>query len=274
MAERAPELAIARLAARSRGRGASAGVRAGLRRSFPVDPDSRRRTEELLAGLRAGRWRPSAWGWFLGRAAVMSWQAAAARPRATAEVTALHAALLVLARCSGRKDRAWIAASWLLAVTHLGLLGPRGSLGAANAVTLARASLPALGSGPWTGVAALAADVLDGQLARRHADETMFGSYADTIADAAFWTWFTARHETSGTVRAAAFAAWAVPGAAALALSVARGTVTAPPRHELLRPAAPVAVLLVARAFARSRRDAATGLVRDRAAGRRPVPRQ
>lgn len=242
-------------------RAAGADARAGFRRSFPVDPDSRQRSEELLAGLRAWRWRPSAWGWFLGRAVAMSWQAAVTRPRATVEVTALHAALLMLARHSGRGNRAWVATSGLLAVTHLGLLGRRDSLGAANAVTLARANLPALGGGSWTGVAALAADVLDGQLARRRGEETMFGSYADMIADAAFWTWFTARHETSGSVRAASFAAWTAPGAAALALSVARGTVTTPPRHELLRPAAPIAMLLVARARARSRRDIRAGKV-------------
>lgn len=218
-----------------------------------MDPESRRRSEELLAGLRAGRWRPSAWGRFLGRSAALSWQAAAQRPRAAAEVTALHAALLVLARCSGRGNQArtaatWTSASWLLAITHLGLLGPCGSLGAANAVTLARANLPALAGGRWTGAAALAADLLDGQLARRSGTETMFGGYADSIADAAFWTWFAARHETSESVRAAAFAAWAAPAAVAFALSVGRGIVTTPPRHKLLRPSASVAALLVFRA--------------------------
>lgn len=54
----------------------------------------------------------------------------------------------------------------------------------------------------------------------------MFGSYADTIADAAFWTWFAARHEPSSRLRAAAFAAWAAPVAAAAVLGVARGTMT------------------------------------------------
>jgi hypothetical protein len=224
---------------------------AGLRRSFPVDAGSRQRTEELLGELRAGRWRPGAWYRFCCRACVMSWQAAASRPRAAAEVTALHAGLLWLARDSGRGNRARVATSWLLAVTHLGLLGQRRSLGAANAVTLARANLPALASGPWTGLAALAADLLDGQLARRRGEATVFGSYADTLADAAFWTWFAARHEPSRVLRAAAFAAWTAPVAAATALSVARGRMTGIARHELLRPGAPLAVLLVARACAR-----------------------
>lgn len=219
-------------------------------RSFPVDPDSRRRGEELLAGLREGRWRPSAWGRFLGRSAALSCRAAADRPRAAAEVTALHAAVLVLGpRCG----RAWAAASWLLAITHLGLLGPRGSLGPANAVTLARANLPALAGGRWTGVAALAADVLDGQLARGRGEETMFGGYADSVADAAFWTWFAARHEPSRGVRAAAFAAWTTPVLAGVALTLARGAVTVPPRHIFLRPSASVAALLVFRAFVISR---------------------
>lgn len=222
-----------------------------LRRSFPADAGSRQRTEELLGGLRSGGWRPGAWYRFCCRACVMSWQAAAARPRAAAEVTALHAVLFWLARDSGRGNRARVAASWLLAVTHLGLLGQRRSLGAANAVTLARANLPALASGPWTGLAALAADLLDGQLARRRGEVTVFGSYADTLADAAFWTWFAARHEPSRVLRAAAFAAWTAPVAAATALSVTRGRMTGILRHELLRPAAPLEVLLLARACAR-----------------------
>jgi CDP-alcohol phosphatidyltransferase-like enzyme len=232
-------------------RGGGGGLRlGGWRRSFPVDAGSRERTGELLGGLRDGRWRPSAWCRFAGRATVMSWQAAAARPRAAAEVTVLHAAMAGLARHGGGGSPAWAVASWLGSVTHLGLLGQRGSLGAANVITLARANLPALGSGRWTGPAALAADVLDGWLARRRGEVTVFGSYADTIADAAFWTWFAARHEPSRRLRAVAYAAWGAPPAAAAALSLARGAMTGPPRHELLCPAAPLAVLLVIRANA------------------------
>ena len=221
-----------------------------LRRSFADDPQSRQRTTELLGGLRDGRWRPAAWSRLASRAAVMSWQAAAARPRAAAEVTALHAALLWLSRYSGRGSGAWVGASWLLTVTHLGLLGQRRSLGAANAVTLVRANLPALACGRWTGPATLAADLLDGQLARRCGEETVFGSYADPLADAAFWAWFAARHEPSRGVRAAAAAAWTAPVAAATVLSIARGQVTGVLRHEVLRPAAPLSVLLVVRAYA------------------------
>jgi CDP-alcohol phosphatidyltransferase len=224
-----------------------------LRRSFPADAGSRERTQELLAGLAAGRWRPAAWGRLTCRAAVMSYQAAAQRPRAAAEVTVLHAVLLLLGRDRGRACRMWTGLSWLLAVTHLGLLGQRRSLGAANAVTLARGCLPALAAGRWTGPAVLAADVLDGQLARRRGEATVFGSYADTLADAAFWTWFAARHEPSRTLRAAAVAAWAAPAAAVAVLSVARGQMADVPRPALVRPAAPLAVLLVVRACVRRR---------------------
>jgi hypothetical protein len=183
----------------------------------------------------------------------MSYQAAARRPRAAAEVTALHAALLMLARGCGRAGGAWIGLSWLLAITHLGLLGQRRSLGAANAVTLARGCLAALAAGRWTGPAALAADLLDGQLARRRGESTVFGSYADTIADAAFWTWYAARHEPSRPLRAAAAVAWAAPTAAVAAVSIARGQMTDVPRPALIRPAAPLALLLVIRACARRR---------------------
>lgn len=224
-----------------------------LRRSFPGDAGSRQRSQELLAGLAEGRWRPAAWGRFTGRGAVMSYEAAVQRPRAVAEVTALHAALLLLARGRGRAGGAWIGLSWLLAVTHLGLLGQRRSLGPANAVTLARGCLPALAVGRWTGPAVLAADVLDGQLARRRGEATVFGSYADTISDAAFWTWYAARHEPSRPLRAAAAAAWAAPAAVVAALSIARGQMTDVPRPALIRPAAPLAVWLVIRACSRRR---------------------
>ena len=65
-----------------------------------------------------------------------------------------------------------------------------------------------------------------------------FGDYADTIADAAFWTWLTLRHEPSRTVRAAAIAAWALPVAAVTAVAISRGTMPERPRPALLRPAA------------------------------------
>jgi hypothetical protein len=42
--------------------------------------------------------------------------------------------------------RVWIMSSWRMAITHLGLLGPRHSIGWPNAVSLARANLPATGA--------------------------------------------------------------------------------------------------------------------------------
>lgn len=106
----------------------------------------------------------------------------------------MHAALLSLSRRGGG-GRAWVVVSWALAITHLGLLGPRRSLGAANLVTVARANLPALATGRWTSVVMVTGDMLDGRLARRRGEVTVFGCYADSIADAACWTWFAARHE-------------------------------------------------------------------------------
>ncbi len=71
------------------------------------------------------------------------------------------------------------------------------------AVTLARGCLPAVTAGGWTAPAVLAADVLDSQLARRWGEATVFGSYTDVLPDAAFWTWYAARHEPSRALRQA-----------------------------------------------------------------------
>jgi hypothetical protein len=221
--------------------------------SPPGDGQIRQRTDQLLGGLRAGRWMPSAWAGFLASSVSMSVQAAAVRPRAAAEVTMLHSALLGLSR--GGRGRAWVTASWALAITHLGLLGPRRSIGAANLVTLARANLPAVAAGRWTSAAMVAGDLLDGRLARHRAEVTVFGSYADSVADAAFWTWFAARHEPSRLLRLAALAAWAAPPAAVAAISVARGKMPGVPRPALIRPAAALAGLLTARAIRQSRKQ-------------------
>jgi CDP-alcohol phosphatidyltransferase len=70
---------------------------------------------------------------------------------------------------------------------------------------------------PRVGVLALATDVADGRLARCLAAETMFGGYADALADARFWTWFAVRYEPNRWLRAAAILAWAMPVAAVAA---------------------------------------------------------
>jgi hypothetical protein len=213
------------------------------------DDDSRARTDALLAELRAGGWRPAAWGRFVGHAARSSWSAAVARPWAAAEVTALHVLYLVAAR---RDGRAWVATSWALSITHLGLLGQRRTLGCANRLTLTRANVPAFGGGRMLGAAAIATDLADGWLARRRDQVTAFGAYADSMADAAFWVWFAARHEPSRGLRAAALTAWAVPVIAVTSVSLARGRMADPPRPAMLRPAAALQAVLAVRALRRA----------------------
>ena len=153
-------------------------------------------------------------------------QQARSRPRALAEATALHGALIL--SCPGRPR--WIVTSWTLTTTHLGLLGPRRTLGAANAITILRGNLPTVAAPcRWLAVIALGTDLLDGQLARRGHAETLFGVHADSLADAAFWLWFAARHEPSRLLRAAACGAWAAPILAVTAAAVLRGRMTDPP---------------------------------------------
>jgi len=162
------------------------------------------------------------------------------------EITALHAGILALARGRGR---AWIAVSWALAATHLGLLEERDRLSAADTLTLCRANLPALGRGcgRWVGVAAIASDVADGRVARRTGTASPFGAYADTFADAAFWTWLALRHEPDRRWRAAAIAAWVAPVAVVTVISVARGRIVEVPRSALLRPAAALQAVIALR---------------------------
>jgi CDP-alcohol phosphatidyltransferase len=227
--------------------------------SIPVNANSRAATDALLAGLRRGRWRPTAWRRFLGAAAVRSIRQAAAHPRAAAELTAVHGALLAVA--PGRRR---VATSWLLSLAHLGMLGERSSIGPATTVTLVRANLPAFGdrSGPWVGLLALATDVADGGLARGLAAETMFGGYADALADAAFWTWFATRYEPNRWLRTAAILAWAAPVGAIAAASTARGRVVAIPRSRVFRPAAALQPVLAIRACGWTRPATAKGSAR------------
>ena len=69
---------------------------------------SRAASDELLAGLRAGQWRPAAWARFVVSSARRSVQQAVQHPRALTEVTVLHAALALAAGGHGRR---WVAAS-------------------------------------------------------------------------------------------------------------------------------------------------------------------
>jgi phosphatidylglycerophosphate synthase len=223
------------------------------RASCPVEADSRAFTDAALGELRADGWTPAGWARFTARIGARSAEQIAAHPRAAAEITALHGVFLVSARGRGRW---WITTSWLMAITHLGLLGRRRSIGWPNAISLTRANLVVTGAplGPWLGVVAALSDKLDGTLARRHGP-TMFGFYADSLADAAFWTWLGASRDPSRLVLAASVAAWAAPVAALAAASIAKGEMAESPRPALLRPAAAMQVLLALRDLS-SRRPA------------------
>ncbi|MFI7356219.1 CDP-alcohol phosphatidyltransferase family protein [Streptomyces avidinii] len=177
---------------------------------------------------------------------------AARRPQALVQITALHGVLAGLAR-KRRPGPRWVAASWALSVLHLGLLEERDRISAADALTLARGNLPAtaLGSTRWVGVAAIALDLADGRLARHQHTASPFGDYADSFADAAFWTWLTLRHEPSRAVRAAAITAWALPIATVTAIGIRRGTMPDRPRPTLLRPAAAMQAIVAMRRLLR-----------------------
>lgn len=137
----------------------------------------------------------------------------------------------------------------------------RRSIGAASALTLLRANLPAVanspamvGGWPWLGVAAILSDKADGILARR-AGPTQFGHYADSLADAAFWAWFAWRNETDRRVLAAAGLAWVAPVAAVTVASFAKGEMVEMPRPVLLRPAAAMQAVLALRALRNPKRS-------------------
>ncbi|MFF4764722.1 CDP-alcohol phosphatidyltransferase family protein [Streptomyces sp. NPDC001292] len=174
------------------------------------------------------------------------------RPLALAELTVLHAALYALA-AGRRPGRRWVTVSWALSVLHLGMLEHRTRLATADVLTLLRGNLAALpgGAGRGAGVPAIALDLADGRIARRRGTTTPFGDYADTFADAAYWTWLTLRHEPSRTVRLAAVAAWALPVVTVTGLALRRGTMPERPRPVLLRPAAALQVVVALRRLAR-----------------------
>jgi hypothetical protein len=216
-------------------------------REVIAEPDSRAATNQLLAELRDGRWRPDAWSEFLAGAVRRSIRQARQRPRALAEITALHAGFAVLAR----GGRVWTVVSLALAATHLGMLEGRRSIGWADAITLTRANLPTLADGWWLPMLALGSDVADGRLARGLGTTSPFGAAADALADAAFWAWYARRHEPSRTVRAAAVLAWVAPVLTVTTISVSRGQMIDSPRPVVLRPAAALQAALTVRAVRR-----------------------
>lgn len=214
---------------------------------------SRSATNALLAGLRADNLSPAAVVCFLGLAAHRSLLQATRRPRAMAELTALHAVLYALA-AGRRPGRHWVAASWGLTASHLGLLEHRTRLAHADILTLLRGNLPALpgGSGRASAAVAVALDLAaDGRLARHQGTASPFGDYADTFADAAFWMWLTLRHEPSRSVRVAAIAAWALPVVTVTGVALRRGAMPEQPRPVLLRPAAVLQAVIALRHLVR-----------------------
>jgi len=194
-------------------------------------PESRAFLDANLEELSTANFGASALWRFIGRSAERSWEEARARPRVLAELTVWH---LLVATFGGPL---WAGSSWLLTTTHLGLLPPhRDRLGWPNRLTLFRANLPALpvSRTPWIAGVALATDFADGYLARR-GDETAFGAYADSLADAAFWSWFTLRYETDRRLRYLGLSYWLLPPSTlALAYFINGGSVT-PPRPVVVR---------------------------------------
>ena len=210
--------------------------------------DSRAATEALLSGLRAQGFGPRALGRFVYDATRRSILEARERPVAVAEATAIHLAIGALAHPHGR---AWLATSWLMTVTHLGMLEQRRTLGLPNLLTVARAALPAAAHRLGAAVLALATDFVDGKLARRTGTVTRFGTQGDYLADAALWTWFTLRYESSRAWQVATFAAWVIPVGALTVASFARGGMVDLPRSRWIRPAAVMEVLIGARVVVR-----------------------
>lgn len=206
-------------------------------------PESREFVDRALAELRRSRWSPAGWAVFLGRCAAQSAEQARAHPLAAVEVTALHLAL----RALNVRSRLGLTASWMLATTHLGLLGSRRrSMGSANVLSLVRANLPA---GRWSPLVAIGTDVADGRLARL-GTETAFGAYADGLADVVFWTRQVWAREPSRALRAAAAAAWLLPLSAVGVGYFAGGRTIDYPRLVLVRRlSAGLQCLLAARAL-------------------------
>lgn len=212
--------------------------------------DSRTASNILLAALHESHWSASGWARFLAAACDRSLHQAFARPRAAVEATVLH---FLLGALASPRSRSWVLGSWLLTMTHLGMLDDTRRLGVANIITLLRANLPALDKriGQVIPVIALATDFLDGKLARVSGSVTSFGTHADFLSDTAVWTWYTLRKEPRSAVRAIVFAAWILPVAAISAISVSRGRIIEIPRSRWVRPSALVEVLVGGRAVIR-----------------------
>ena len=213
--------------------------------------ESRDASNSLLAVLHDGGWRPRAWIRFIDLATRRSVHQAIVNPRPLLESTAIHVVFALLTR---RRGLLWVAASWIMAVTHLGMLGDRRSIGIPNALTLIRGNLPAIDHriGRSLPVISLATDFADGKIARATGNVTPFGTQADFLADTAFWTWFIVRHEPSRAVKIGTLASWALPVVAIAAASITKGRMLDVPRSAWFRPAAAMEIFIGIRAIIRN----------------------
>lgn len=160
-------------------------------------------TRELLAELRANRYRASAWRVFFHSSFARARTTRERRTREHRQLRLLAAIGLTGWAASGAGGHPWLAvagAVWLLLLLwmvdwHLGMLEddfgrPLHGLGAANLLTLARGALvPAVLATPLPIVAALfavagASDVVDGRLARARQQESRLGRFLDGGVDA------------------------------------------------------------------------------------------
>jgi len=209
-------------------------VSSGQRPPIERPSDSRLFVDGVLLNLKRERYRPSAWGRFV---VASSMEQIAEHERASVEIVGIFAMLVIL-----RGGRARTAAACLLAITHLGLLGDRRSIGLANALSLFRASLPVR---RWAVLTAVGTDLADGLVARR-AGPTAFGSYADPLADLAFWTAVALCGPIGRPERLAIVGLWTVPAAAITAGYFVAGRSIDYPRPVLVRRASAIAQTLLA----------------------------
>ena len=210
-----------------------------LRQRPPIErpPGSREFVDALLANLKEEQYRPPAWGLLVIASCVRSLQQVAAHQRAAVEVVGIFSALAAL-----RGARLRRVVGCLLAITHLGLLGERRSIGLANTLSLVRASLPVR---RWAVLVAVGTDLADGLVARR-AGPTAFGSYADPLADLAFWTAVAFHGRVGKLERIAILGLWAAPAAVITTGYFVAGRSIDYPRPLLVRRVSVIAQALLA----------------------------
>jgi len=212
------------------------GLVSGQRPPIERPSESRLFVDGVLLDLKREKYRPAAWGRFVVASSIRSLEQIAEHERASVEIVGIFAMLTIL---RGARVRAAVAC--LLAITHLGLLGDRRSIGLANAFSLLRAGLPFR---RWAVLVAVCTDLADGVVARR-AGPTAFGSYADPLADLAFWTAVARRGRIGSLDRLAILSLWTVPAAAIMAGYSVAGRSIDYPRPVIVRRASAIAQALL-----------------------------